>query len=232
MDAVYRQGDPLLALIPRYDIRTVIQESKQTMPQAQPIEFYFDFSSPYGYLAACQIDAVAERHARKVLWRPYLMGAAMKLSGRKPLVVQPMIADYTRTDLARSARRAGVKLSLPDPFPVATVAACRAYYWLLDQDEEKAKSLAQALYQAYFVEGRNIGEPEVVLDVASTVNVDRDALSDALQNPAVKEKLKQVTDDAIARGIFGSPFFMVEGEPFWGNDRLPEVDEWLQTGGW
>ncbi len=202
------------------------------MPNNEPIEFYFDFSSPYGYLAACQIDAVAERHAREVLWRPYLIGAAMKLSGRKPLVIQPMIADYTRTDLGRSARRAGVKLNLPDPFPVATVAACRAYYWLLDQEQEKAKSLAQALYLAYFVEGRNIGEPDVVLDVAGTAGVDPDALSDALQDPAVKERLKQVTDDAIARGIFGSPFFIVEGEPFWGNDRLPEVDEWLQTGGW
>jgi 2-hydroxychromene-2-carboxylate isomerase len=202
------------------------------MNKNQPIEFYFDFSSPYGYLASCQIDAVADRHDRKVLWRPYLMGAAMKLTGRKPLVVQPMIAEYTRVDLARSARRAGVKFSLPDPFPVATVAACRAYYWLLEKDEEKAKSLAQALYFAFFVEGRNIGEPETVTDVAGALGVDRDALSAALQDPAVKTRLKQVTDDAIARGIFGSPFFIVDGEPFWGNDHLKEVDEWLETGGW
>lgn len=202
------------------------------MTEAQPIEFYFDLSSPYGYLASCQIGAVAERHARTVLWRPYLMGAAMKLTGRKPLVVQPMVSDYARTDLARSARRAGVKFSLPDPFPVATVAACRAYYWLLDRDEEKAKSLAQALYVAFFVEGRNIGEPEVVMDVANALGIDRDALSAALQDPAVKARLKQVNDDAIARGIFGSPFFIIEGEAFWGNDRLREVDEWLETGGW
>ena len=202
------------------------------MPDAKPIEFYFDFSSPYGYVASCQIDTIAERHDRRVLWRPFLMGAAMKLTGRKPLVMQPMVADYAKTDLARSARRAGVKFSLPDPFPVATVAACRAYYWLLDQDEEKAKSLAQALYVAYFVEGRNISEPEVVLDVAGALGVDRDALSAALQDQAVKDRLKQVTDDAVARGIFGSPFFIVDGEPFWGNDRLREVDEWLETGGW
>lgn len=202
------------------------------MPEAKPIEFYFDFSSPYGYLASCQIDAVGARHGRRVLWRPYLMGAAMKLTGRKPLVVQPMVADYARTDLARSARRAGVKFSLPDPFPVATVAACRAYYWLLDRDEEQARSLAQALYVSFFVEGRNIGESEVVIDVANALGIDREALSAALEDPAVKGRLKEVTDDAIARGIFGSPFFIVEGEPFWGNDRLREVDEWLETGGW
>ena len=202
------------------------------MPETQPIEFFFDFSSPYGYLASCQIEHVAEKHGRKVLWRPYLMGAAMKVTGRQPLVVQPMVADYTRIDLPRSARRAGVKFSLPSPFPVATVAACRAYYWLLEQDEETAKSLAQALYVAYFVEGRNIGEPDTVLDVASALGVDREALSAALKDPEVKSKLKHVTDDAIARGIFGSPFFIVDGEPFWGNDHLREVDEWLETGGW
>lgn len=202
------------------------------MTEAKPIEFFFDFSSPYGYLASCQIDAIAERHGRRALWRPYLMGAAMKLTERKPLVVQPLVADYARIDLARSARRAGVKFSLPDPFPVATVAACRAYYWLLDQDEEEAKSLAQALYVAFFVEGRNIGEQEVVIDVANALGVDREALSAALQNSEVKAKLKEITDGAIARGIFGSPFFVVDGEPFWGNDRLREVDQWLETGGW
>ncbi len=202
------------------------------MPEAKPIEFYFDFSSPYGYLASCQIDRIADRHGRRVLWRPYLMGAAMKVTGRAPLVEQPMIADYTRIDLPRSARRAGVKCTLPDPFPVATVAACRAYYWLLDQDEEKAKSLAQALYVAYFVEGRNIGNLDVVLDVAGALGIDRDPLAAALQEPAVKARLKEITDDAVARGIFGSPFFIVDGEPFWGNDRLREVDEWLETGGW
>ncbi len=202
------------------------------MSKSKPIEFYFDFSSPYGYLASCQIDRIAEKHGRTVLWRPYLMGAAMKVTGRQPLVVQPMIADYTRIDLPRSARRAGVKFSLPSPFPVATVAACRAYYWLLEQDEEKAKSLAQALYVAYFVEGRNIGEPEVVLDVAGALGIDRETLSAALQDPKIKNRLKEVTDGAITRGIFGSPFFIVDGEPFWGNDHLREVDEWLEAGGW
>ncbi len=202
------------------------------MPESQPIEFYFDFSSPYGYLASCQIDRIADRHGRRVLWRPYLMGVAMKVTGRQPLVEQPMIADYTRIDLPRSARRAGVKCTLPDPFPVATVTACRAYYWLLDQDEEKAKSLAQALYVAYFVEGRNIGKPDVVLHVAGALGIDRDTLAAAIQEPAVKARLKEITDNAVARGIFGSPFFIVDGEPFWGNDRLREVDEWLETGGW
>jgi 2-hydroxychromene-2-carboxylate isomerase len=197
-----------------------------------PIEFYFDFSSPYGYLAACRIDDLAGEFDRSVAWRPYLMGAAMKVTGRGPLVNDPLVGKYTRKDLQRSARLMGVPISMPDPFPVATIAACRAYYWLFDQDEEKAKALAMALYTAFFAEGRNIGETEVVLDVAASLGVDREALASALQDPAVKERLKAVTDDAIARGIFGSPFVIVDGEAFWGSDRLDQVRRWLETGGW
>jgi 2-hydroxychromene-2-carboxylate isomerase len=160
------------------------------------------------------------------------MGAAMKVTGRGPLVNDPLVGKYTRKDLQRSARLMGVPISMPDPFPVATIAACRAYYWLFDQDEEKAKALAMALYTAFFAEGRNIGETEVVLDVAASLGVDREALASALQDPAVKERLKAVTDDAIARGIFGSPFVIVDGEAFWGSDRLDQVRRWLETGGW
>lgn len=209
-----------------------MQERDPTMPEHKPIEFFFDFSSPYGYLSAFQIDALAERRGRKVLWRPYLMGAAMKLTGRQPLVDQPMVAQYTAKELARDARRAGIEFRLPNPFPVATVAACRAYYWLEAQDEEKARALAKALYRAYFIDGRNIGDPEVVVHVAGELGVDRDALTAALQDPDVKAKLKKITDDAIARGIFGSPFFVVDGEYFWGNDHLEEVEQWLKSGGW
>jgi len=199
---------------------------------SKPIEFYFDFSSPYGYLAAYEIDALAERHGRDVAWRPYLMGAVMKLTGRRPLVDSEIVAKYAGNDLARTARRIGVPFALPDPFPVATIAACRAYYWLAGQNSGKAKELAKALYSAFFVDGKNIGDTEVVLDVAAAAGVDRDALSAALQDPVVKEKLKNVTDDAAARGIFGSPFVIVDGEPFWGHDRFDQVDRWLGSGGW
>jgi len=114
---------------------------------------------------ACEIDPLAQRHGREVAWRPYLMGAVMKLTGRKPLVDSDIVARYAGNDLARTARRVGVPFSLPNPFPVATVAACRAYYWLADQDSDKAKALAMELYTAFFADGKNIGEPNVVLDV-------------------------------------------------------------------
>ena len=197
-----------------------------------PIEFYFDFSSPYGYLASERIDAIAARHGRDVTWRPYLMGVAMKTTGSTPLVDRPMMGAYSRHDMARSARRLGVPLTFPEPFPIATVAACRAVYWVERTDAAAAKALAQALYRAYFVDGRNISEPDVVADVAGGTGADRDALLAGIQEPAIKDRLKEVTGAAIERGVFGSPFFMVGDEPFWGHDRMDEVDRWLETGGW
>ena len=197
-----------------------------------PIEFYFDFSSPYGYLASECIDDMANRHGRDVTWRPYLMGVAMKVTGSSPVVNRPMLGEYSRRDMVRSARRHRVPFQFPEPFPIPTVAACRAVYWTERTDADGARHLAKTLYRAYFADGRNISEPEVVADVAAESGADRDALLAGVQESAIKDRLKEVTNDAIKRGIFGSPFFIVDGEPFWGHDRMDEVDRWLETGGW
>ena len=197
-----------------------------------PVEFYFDFSSPYGYLAAECIDAIVAKHGRDVAWFPYLMGVAMKVTGSNPVVNRPMMGEYSRRDMERSARRLEVPFAFPEPFPIPTVAACRAVYWMEGIDAGATKPLAASLYRAYFIDGRNISEPEVVADVASGSGADRDALLAGIQEPAIKERLKEVTNSAVERGIFGSPFFVVDGEPFWGHDRMDEVDRWLETGGW
>lgn len=199
---------------------------------AEPIDFYFDFSSPYGYFAAMRIDELAARHGRKVRWCPYLMGAVMKLTGGQPLVARDLVREYARRDMQRSARLYGIAFSIPEPFPIATQAAARAFWWRSGEDPDGARELAKALYRAYFVDGRNIGDPEVVLDVAADVGIDRGALAKALGDDAVKERLKQVTSEAIDRGVFGSPYIIADDEPFWGNDRLDQVDEWLARGGW
>lgn len=196
------------------------------------VDFYFDFSSPYGYIASHRIDDIGIRHGRSVTWRPYLMGAVFKINGRGPLPDQPLVGDYAIRDFARSARLHGVPFKMPDRLPISAVNASRAYYWLFDQDPEKAKALARGLFTAYFLDGKDISDPEQVATVAESLDIDRDALTTALQDPAVKERLRQETNNAIARGVFGSPFVLVDDEPFWGNDRLDQVDRWLATGGW
>jgi 2-hydroxychromene-2-carboxylate isomerase len=196
----------------------------------KPIEFYFDFSSPYGYLASYRIDAIAAEFDRAVTWRPYLLGVAFKSSGQSPLVSQPMRGPYHLRDMERTARRLKVPMVLPEGFPMATQAAGRAFYWLDGRDPGKARDLAKALYRAAFAQGRNISPRETVAAVGAEIGLDRDVVLAAIEDPAVKERLRAETESAIARGIFGSPFVIIDGEPFWGNDRKPQIERWLAQG--
>jgi len=199
---------------------------------AEPIDFYFDFSSPYGYLASTRIDALAAKHGRTVNWRPFLLGVAFKTTGQQPLTEQPLRGPYSQRDFARSARLLGVPFKMPSPFPFPSLAACRAFYWLAESDAGKAAALAKAVYHAAFGDGRDVRSVEAVAGIAQGIGIDPSAVKAACEDPAVKEKLKQATEAALARGVFGSPFLIVDGEPFWGHDRLEQVDRWLATGGW
>jgi len=115
---------------------------------ADPIDFYFDFSSPYGYLASTRIDDLAARHGRSVTWRPILLGAVFKITGQQPLPTIPLKGSYAAHDLARSARLLKVPFKLPTKFPIGATAPSRAFYWVSDKDPTLARKLAQALYHA------------------------------------------------------------------------------------
>lgn len=198
-----------------------------------PIDFYFDFSSPYGYFASCQVDALAVKHGREAVWRPILLGLVFKVTGGQPLPTLPLKGDYAKRDIPRCGRLYGVPVRIPSRFPVATQAPVRAFYWLHDRDPAKARALAAAVYRAYFVDDADIANPEVIAEIAAAAGVaDRAEALAALGDPAVKERARTETEAAIARGVFGSPFLIVDGEPFWGMDRLPQAARWLETGGW
>ncbi|MDH5534647.1 MAG: 2-hydroxychromene-2-carboxylate isomerase [Betaproteobacteria bacterium] len=199
---------------------------------ANAIDFYFDFSSPYGYIASAKIDELAAKHNRAVAWRPILLGAIFKITGQQPLPTIPMKGSYAKHDLARTARLFGVPFKLPTKFPIGATAPSRAFYWVLDRDAALARKVAQALFHAYFAEDRDISNPDVTANVAAKLGIDRVELSQALNDAAVKERLKSEVDAAIERGVFGSPYIVIDGEPFWGADRLEQVDKWLAMGGW
>jgi len=198
---------------------------------SQPVEFYFDFSSPYGYLAATRISQVAGKYGRGVEWKPILLGAVFKVTGSGPLPSLPLKGPYSKRDMERSARFLGVPFKLPDPFPVSTQAPARAIYWLEQTKPERIEACVLALYRAYFVDGRNISSPDVTADMLASLGLDRSNALAAIAEPAIKERLRSVTDNAIERGVFGSPYIFVDGEPFWGSDRLDQVERWLRSGG-
>jgi 2-hydroxychromene-2-carboxylate isomerase len=197
------------------------------MSQA-PIDFYFDFSSPYGYFASMKIDELAARHGRSVVWRPMLLGAVFKITGQQPLATVPLKNTYMAHDLARTAKLLRIPFKLPTKFPAGMQAPARAFYWVADRDRDLAKKLAKALFHAYFAEDRDISNPDVTGNVAAKLGVEKAELLQALNDPAVKERLRTEVDAAIERGVFGSPYIVVDGEPFWGSDRLDQVEQWLQ----
>jgi len=201
------------------------------MPGA-PLEFYFDFSSPYGYLGAQRVDAIGAEFGRTVTWRPVLLGVIFKATGQSPLVSQNLRGPYSARDMARSARKLGIKFGLPEGFPFSTIHACRVFYWLNGRAPDAAKDYARAVFNAAFVDGRIVADPEPAAELAVGLGHDRAAVLAGMQDPAIKDRLRAETQQAMDKGVFGSPFVIVDGEPFWGNDRLGEVREWLQTGGW
>lgn len=198
----------------------------------EAIEFYFDFSSPYGYLASEKIDELAARFGRKVRWHPILLRIIFRESGGVPLTLTaPIKSNYYLHDFSRSARYMGISYTHPANFPIATQHAARAFYWLHGQDCSSARAFAHAAYRAFFSQGRDISDLAVVLDLACAAGADPEALAEALAGPQLKERLKAECAEAIARGVCGSPFIIVDGEPFFGADRLPQIAHWLETGG-
>jgi len=199
---------------------------------ASPIEFWFDFSSPYGYIAAQLIDDVAARHGRSVNWHPILLGPVFKAVGTAPLTTLPIKGEYSKHDFARMARFHKVAFRLPEKFPVGTQVAARAFYLVADRDAALARDFAKRVFRAYFAEGRDVADPAVVMEIAAAAGIDVAALAEPLKGEAIKERMKAEVESAMRSGVFGSPHFVVDGEPFWGVDRIPVMEEWLRTGGW
>ena len=195
-----------------------------------PIDFYFDFSSPYGYLASEQIEALAARHGRAVMWHAIVLDAQFQPQGGVKIPLALLRTEYARRDCERSAAFLGISYKTPTPYPVHTEHAARAFQWLSDRNPDEARAFAHGVFRAYFVEGRNIAEVAVLLEIAATLGLDREEVSNAFSDLATKARLKAEIDLAEARGVFGSPFFIVEGEGFWGNDRLPQLERWLEKG--
>lgn len=199
-----------------------------------PLAFYFDFISPYGYFASLRIEELAARHGRTVDWRPMLLGVAvLKVMGLKPLLDTPLKGDYIRRDVLRHARRYGVQLgrdlnaSVGNPLPPA-----RAFCWVKKSHPELQAAMAHALYHAFWAEGRDLSTPEAVASIALPDGLDRDALATATASDEAAALLRNAVAGSIQAGVFGSPTIVVDGEPFWGSDRLGEVEEWLAVGGW
>lgn len=197
-----------------------------------PIEFFYEFSSPYGYIGAQLIEEIGARYDCEIRWRPFLLGAVFQSEGTQPLVHYPLKGEYSKHDMERTARLHDIPLVWPPKFPFLSVNAARTVYWAGDIDPNWRKRLTLAFYNAAFARGQDISSVEGVLEVCKDEGLNPEEVKAAIADPVVKDRLREETQAAIDLKVFGSPFFIVDGEPFWGVDRLDQLDRWLETGGW
>ncbi len=193
-----------------------------------PITLYFDFSSPYAYLASTQIEALAARHQRSVEWVPVLLGPVFAVTGSKLPVQQPLKAEYMARDLPRSARFLGVPYQHPQPFPVPTQQAARVVLALQRAQSPLAVEWIHKVYESYFVHGRDISQMPTLHAIGAGMRLEAAQIDAWCAEPALKEQLRASVERGIQAGMCGAPYFVVDGEPFWGVDRLPQIERWLQ----
>ncbi|HWW47568.1 MAG TPA: 2-hydroxychromene-2-carboxylate isomerase [Xanthobacteraceae bacterium] len=197
------------------------------------IEFFFDCSSPWTYLAFHNIQPLAKEFNEPISWRPILVGGifntinpSVYASREKPV---PVKARYAKKDLADWARLAGLAIKMPPTvFPVNSVKAMRGCIWL--GDHERMVPFARALFEAYWGEDQDISNDEVLKKVCERAGVDPEKFFSGIAEQGVKDQLKANTEECMQRGGFGSPTIFVNGDDmYFGNDRLPLIREALRA---
>ena len=198
------------------------------------LDFYFDFISPFGYLASLRVDALAAKYGRECRWNSMLLGiSVLKVMGMKPLPTYPLKGPYLQRDMKRYMRRHGIAINRQGK-PASPLPAGRCFHWLKVQDEARAQAFARAALHAYWQDSIDIGVAETVADLAVTAGADRDAAVAAMATGGDGDKLlRAAVDLSMEKGVFGSPTFIVdEDEPFFGLEKMELLEEWLASGGW
>jgi len=192
---------------------------------AQQVEFFFDYGSPFSYLADTQLAALERRTRATIVYRPMLLGAVLKETGNASPITVPAKGRYMGVELHRWARRYGVPFAANKFFPINTMRLMRGA--VAAQHAECFAEYHRVIYPAFWVDGANLGEPEVIRAVLDKAGLNADLILARIEEPDVKEQLRLNTEEAVRRGVFGAPTFFVGEEMFWGNDRLMFVEEAL-----
>ncbi len=189
------------------------------------LEFFYDFVSPYSYLASTRVEAIAARTGATLRWRPFVLGGVFKATGNRAPIENPAKARQMLLDLGRWSRRLGVPLHFPEVFPFNPILSLRTA--LAAEAAGKLVPATHAIYKARWASARDIADPAVLAAVLTEAGLDGAALVAAAPN--YKEALMKQTQEAVDRGAYGAPLFFVGEELFLGNDRLDFVEEALKA---
>jgi 2-hydroxychromene-2-carboxylate isomerase len=193
------------------------------------LEFWFDFHSPWAYLAATRIEGLAARHGLSVRWRslhfPRLNEA---IKGRRPLEENPAFVAWYRQDLQDWADLGGVTIRYHPDYPLRPARALRAA--LCADERGAAAPFSLAVFRAYWSDSRDISDLEVLGELAATCGLDRAEITRAAEDDRYRRMLEANTSEAIGRGVFGVPSIFWQGKLFFGNDRLALLEHWIERG--
>ncbi len=193
------------------------------------IDFYFDFTSPYGYFASTHVNELADKYDHQVDWHPYV-GEEFKPSNSGTGLSQiPAKLKYQKRDIIRTAQFENIPYNEPSVTTLDARYAARAVLWVESTyGEARGIELAQAILRAYHVEDKNISDTQTITAIAQSIGLNAEEVLAGISNASTREQFRAEVDLATAKGVFGSPFFILDGEPFWGFDRMDQLEAALQ----
>lgn len=194
---------------------------------SKTLEFFFDLGSPATYLAYTQLPALCASTGTQLIYKPMLLGGVFKATGNASPITVPAKGRYMFDDLARYARRYNVPLTFNPHFPINTLLLMRAVTGIQLRQPERFDDFVDCLFRALWVEGRHLGDPTVVAAVLTEHGFSPEAVLTLANDEAVKTALKDNTEQAVQRGVFGAPSLFVGNQLFFGQDRLDFVREAL-----
>ncbi|CAN5717372.1 2-hydroxychromene-2-carboxylate isomerase [soil metagenome] len=197
------------------------------------VEFYYDLVSPYSYLAYTQLGRICEEHEAELVLRPMLLGAVHKMSGNRAPIEVEAKSRYQWRDIHRWADHYDLPMQFPDPFPFRTLKTLRAAMYCSERGE--LEPFTREAFDLYWQQGgapkglEASNEDAPIEEVARRIGADPEGVLEGAATSEAKQALKDATEEALERGVFGAPAFFVDGEMFWGNDRLHFVEAALES---
>ncbi|MDI9334895.1 MAG: 2-hydroxychromene-2-carboxylate isomerase [Cytophagales bacterium] len=192
-------------------------------------DFYFDFGSPAAYLAFTQIPKLEAETNSTVNYKPMLLGGVFQATGNHSPATIPAKGKYTFIDFSRFAKRYGIPFQMNPHFPINTLMLMRGAVGLQRTHPEKCLTYCDAMFKAIWVDSLNMNDPVVLGKVLSDKGFNPTDMMALCGEQSTKDGLKAITEEAVARGVFGAPTFFVGGQMFWGQDRLEWVQEALKN---
>jgi 2-hydroxychromene-2-carboxylate isomerase len=190
------------------------------------VEFYYDFSSPYTYIASTRIEKICEDNGAELEWKPFLLGGLFNDTGVKPAIEIGNKFAYVKRDTQDTARYYGVEFKFPEVFPLNSVKSMRGAFAAAEKD--KLIEYNHEMFRLFWTEGWDLSKDDVLRKAVAGVGLDSEWFISRIGEQEIKDRLRHETSKAAARGAFGAPTIFIGDKMFWGNDRLDYVDKFLK----